>query len=147
MTTTTRAVSMTWHGKKIYDRYRRNAINAVDLATHFLSDKIMENVWVPGKATGHPYSAAHRGGSYNAPHPWDVHRPGTGLFIKPVSVKDHGDVIIGQAGLVNTMVARMVVYGTSKMRPRSVVWKTLGQNRGQVQKILRTVLKGKGHAR
>jgi len=147
MSTTTRAVQMTWHGKAIYNNYRRNAINAVDLATHFLSDKIKENVWVPGKATGHPYAVAHRGGSYNAPEPWMVHRPGTGLFIKPVSVKDEGDKVVGIAGLGNTSVARMIVYGTSKMRPRGVVWKTLGQNRSQVQKILRTVLKGKGHAR
>ena len=147
MTTTTRAVSMTWHGKKIYDQYRKDANRAVRLATEFLTEKIRENVSVPGMATGHPYAVAHRGGSYNAPEPWMVHKPGSGLMVRPAYVRDDGDMITGKAGLHATMVARAIVYGTSKMRPRSVVWKTLGQNRGQVQKILRTVLKGKGHAR
>ena len=144
---TTKAVSLTWYGKKIYDRYREDANRAVRLATEFITEKIRENVEIPGKATGHPYAVAHRGGSYNAPTPWMVHKPGSGLYIRPPYVKDEGEEIIGKAGLHNTQLNRMIVYGTSKMRPRNVVWKTLGQHRGEVQKILRTVLKGKGHAR
>ena len=147
MSTTTKAVSMTWHGKKIYDRYRKDANRAVRLATSYLNRQLQENVSVPGKATGHPYAVARRGGSYNAPEPWMVHKPGSGLMLRPVIVKDSGEMITGIAGLHSTMVTRAIVYGTSKMRPRSVVWKTLGKHRGEVQAILRKVLKGKGHAR
>jgi len=147
VSTTTRAVSMTWHGKRIYDKYRSDAVRAVWAATRFLTEKITENVSISGQATGHPYAVAHRGGSYNAPEPWMVHKPGSGLRVRPAYVREGAELITGTAGLHNTSLNRMIVYGTSKMRPRNVVQKTLGQNRGEIQKILRTILKGKGHAR
>jgi len=136
-----------WYGKRVYDQYRKDAYRAVLAATKFLTEKIKENTSIPGRAIGHPYARAHRGGSYNAPTPWMVHKPGSGLRVRPVWVKDMGDEVLGKAGLHNTRLNRMIVYGTSRMRPRNVVWKTTGQYKGEIQKILRTILKGKGHQR
>ena len=140
-------MKFTWYGKRIYAQYRGQAENAVAAASRFLTEKLKENISVSGKATGHPYAEAHRGGSYNAPHPWDIHKPGKGLTVLPPWVEKKPEMIIGRVGLNDTLVTRRIIYGTTIMRPRNVVRKTLGQYRGEVQKILRTALKGKGHAR
>jgi len=145
MAQSVRAVQVIWHGPKIFERFRLGAVAAVTEATKFISEEIKVNTSIPGKATGHPYATAHRGGSYNAPTAWAVHKPGDGLFVRIPYINEEADKVTGIAGLYSTLVSRAIVYGTSKMVPRSVVHKTLGQHRGEVRKILRKHLTGKGH--
>ena len=87
----------------------------------------------------HPYATRH-GGTTQAPHNpyWLVHRQSGGMFREGIMeplMMETDDSVVGNFGLKDQPPARYVVYGTSKMIPRPVVWGTLGHAKPVIKKI------------
>jgi len=140
----TAGVTFIWRGDQVKEKFQKQAFAGVRAGCKIISDEIGRNVSVTGGYTGHPYSKKNPTGYMNTQYQFQVHKPGSGLVVRKPSFMIESTQVSGVAGLENTKVARMIVYGTSKMVPRDVVHESAKMVLPEVRRAVEGAYKGGG---
>lgn len=144
METSSGGIKFTWNGEKVRDEWQKKAFAGVKAGCRVVTEEVRKNVSLPGGYSGHPYSRTNPTGFMNAEYKFQVHKPKSGLQVRKPSFLVERERVSGVAGLENTKVARMVVYGTSKMIPRDVVHQSASLALPEIRNAVMGAFKGGG---